>query len=157
MCTAQHYKLGVNPSKAARCVDETKVAGKVRFDRSPAWEGGKGDVSSAVACFAVFCTRPSIPYHLPSHDSPSTFFLCLQELRHAREEGDAPPPSSSQLEWERLEQQEWERRNTASSPAPQVVSYSGHDMKKAYYEAFWRARCVLSCSLSPALPVLPHV
>ncbi|CAM9195783.1 unnamed protein product [Sphacelaria rigidula] len=64
----------------------------------------------------------------------------LEELRHARHDDDDTPTPSSQLEWERLEQQEWEQRNTASSPTPQVVSYSGHDMKKAYYEAFWRAR-----------------
>lgn len=86
---------------------------------------------------------------------------CLQELRTSREhgtdDGDGARPSFvGQQEWERLEQEEWERRNAASPRprSPSVLSYSGQDMKKAYYQAFWRARCVaLRCVCWRAVPL----
>lgn len=146
MYTAQQYTLGV-----ASPIRHIASRQKLRV-RSGLAEGG---FLFALACFAVFCTRRSLPYCLPCFDSHCTVFLYLQELRHARHDDDDAPTPSSQLEWERLEQQEWEQRNTASSPTPQVVSYSGHDMKKAYYEAFWRARCVLLCSHLPVVPDPP--
>lgn len=65
----------------------------------------------------------------------------MQELRtqddHGSHDGEGEGASPSLTGQEELE------RRAAASPRlhyPSVLSYSRQDMKKAYYQAFWRAR-----------------